>query len=468
MASKCDKSFCSDYMLLKPEEASLVDIFRILFSDDIGKCKFIDCPEGKRPEPFKRRWLIFVSILVLKLLQTVEKPMAWFGSLVEQWINLLSSNGNLLRLVLNFLRGKVIHSNKSTKNFISIVGHIDKRRKLDDNIRHGDGRYYAALSIMASKVSYENKAYIESTVMDQWKMDFVGSYDFWNDYQEKATTQAFIFHDKNDKIIVAFRGTEPFDANAWSTDFDFSWYDIPGLGRVHSGFMKALGLQKNQGWPREQAGDNQQQVAYYAIRKKLKQLLQKNEKAKFIITGHSLGGALAVLFPAILAFHEETWLLKRLDGIYTFGQPRVGDEQFGQILKQHLTKYNIDYYRLVYTFDIVPRLPYDDSTFLFKHLGTCIYYNSFYQGKIVAEEPNKNYFSLIWLIPKIINVSWELIRSFIIPYTRGKDYKEGGLLRFLRVIGLLTAGLPDHCPQDYVNATRLGPSDLYLNFPSSI
>ncbi|CAI9777460.1 unnamed protein product [Fraxinus pennsylvanica] len=121
------------------------------------------------------------------------------------------------------------------------------------------------------------------------------------------------------------------------------------------------------------------------------------------------------------------------------------------------------YIWLVYSFDLVPRLPYNDSTFMFKHFGTCVYYNSFYQGKIVAEEPDKNYFSLRWLIPKIINALWELIRSFIIPYIGGADYEEGGFLRLLRVIGLLTARLPAHCPQDYVNATRLGPLDVYLN-----
>ncbi|CAA3002189.1 probable feruloyl esterase A [Olea europaea subsp. europaea] len=264
--------------------------------------------------------------------------------------------------------------------------------------------------MMAAKVSYENKAYIESTVKEYWKMDFLGSYDF---------------------------------------------------GTAHGGFMKALGLQKNHGWPREQAADKKQEVAFYVIRKKLKQLLQKN--AKFIITGHSLGGALAILFAAILAFHQETWLLERLEGIYTFGQPRVGDENFGEFLKEELRKYNIDYYRLVYCFDMVPRLPLDDSTFLFKHFGTCVYYNSFYQGKILAEEPDKNYFSLRWLIPKIINAIWELIRSFIISYTRGADYEEGGLLRLLRVIGLLTAGLPAHCPQDYFDATRLGPLEVYLS-----
>ncbi|KAL2499678.1 alpha/beta-Hydrolases superfamily protein [Abeliophyllum distichum] len=465
MASDCNKSFSSDYMLLNPDEASLNDVVRILFSSDIGKRKFVDCPEGTR-EPFGRRWIIFVSILAQKVLQKVSKPLARFGSAVEGWLNLVSSNGNSLRLAINSIRGKVIYPEKESATFLSLIGNIDKRVKLDANIGNGDRKYNASLCAMASKVSYENKAYVESTVKDHWKMDFVEFYDLWNDYQQKATTQAFMLQDTNEIIVVAFRGTEAFDADAWSSDFDISWYELPGMGKVHGGFMKALGLQKSLGWPQEQA-KNKPETAYYAIRKKLKEILRENDKAKFIVTGHSLGGALAILFPAILAFHEESWLLDRLEGIYTFGQPRVGDEKFGEFVKGKLEKHNVPYYRFVYSFDMVPRLPYDDSTLTFKHFGTCIYYNSFYQGRVVPEEPDKNYFSLIWLIPKIINAWWELIRSFIISYTKGPDFKEGGVLRFFRLIGLVAAGVPAHCPQDYINATRLGSSDVFLPFLSS-
>lgn len=463
-------------MLLKPEEASVFDLIRILFSGNVERRKFVECPAAQgSDELFRQRWVIFLSILVQKLLKLVSKPLASFGTSFEYWLNLLSSNGNFFRLVFNFLRGKVIIPDEASASYASFVGHADTRLDLDKSIKQRDHRYYSALSIMAAKLSYESKIFIETTVKNHWKMDFLGSFDFWNEYQEKATTQAFMLQDRSedlDLIVVAFRGTEVFDSDAWSSDVDLSWYELPGVGKVHAGFMKALGLQKSSGWPKniEKSPDgiiSRPDVAYYAIREMLRQLLQKNDKAKFIVTGHSLGGALAILFPAILICHEETLLLQRLEGVYTFGQPRVGDDQFGEFMTEKIEKNNIRYYRFVYCNDIVPRLPFDNSALMFKHFGTCVYVDSFYSSKIVEEEPNKNYFSALMVIPKFINAIWELIRSFTIGYRKGDEYKESGLLRFLRVVGLIIAGLPVHYPQDYVNATRLASPNLYLDIQES-
>lgn len=36
---------------------------------------------------------------------------------------------------------------------------------------------------------------------------------------------------KGNAIVVAFRGTEPFSAVDWATDFYFPWWEIPALGR---------------------------------------------------------------------------------------------------------------------------------------------------------------------------------------------------------------------------------------------
>lgn len=78
------------------------------------------------------------------------------------------------------------------------------------------------------------------------------------------------------------------------------------------------------------------------------------------------------------------------------------------------------------------------------------------------EEPDKNYFSLLWLIPKILNAVLELIRGFILPYICGPVYKESCAMTLVRVFGMFIPGLAAHCPQDYNNATRLG------SFPQEI
>ncbi|KAI9165122.1 hypothetical protein LWI28_008269 [Acer negundo] len=465
----CDKGFSCNFMLLKPEEVKFLDLFRILFSSDIEQRKFVDSSEGSTEEYcFRRRWLMFISIIAQKFLLFVAKPFSWIGSVIEFMLNLLSVNRNLGVLLLNLLRGRMIMPDKTSAKFISFIGNLDKRVMLDSSIRYGDVRYFATLSMMASKAAYENRAHIETTVRDHWKMEYLGFYDYWNDYQGKATTQAFLLRDKNDDhdtIVVSFRGTEPFDADAWCSDFDISWYEIKGVGRIHGGFMKALGLQKNTGWPKD---DNNpppprtEPLAYYAIKEILIKELTKNDGTKYVLTGHSLGGALAILFPAVAILHEEKLLLERLEGVYTFGQPRVGDGKFGEFMEKKLRDNGVRYFRFVYGNDIVPRLPYDDTALMFKHFGTCIYYNRHYIGKVVEEEPNKNYFSPLLAIPMMMNAWLELIRSFTIFYTKGPDYREGWFLKVFRVIGLVNPGVSAHSTQDYVNATRLGSSDVFL------
>lgn len=449
--------FCSNYMLLKPEEATAFDLICILFSSNLNKRKFIDSPQGTKAT-FQRRWVIFLTVILQKFLKLISKPFAWVGSTLEHWLNLLSSNGGIIKFIFNFIGGKLITPDEASESYASVAAFSDPRLALDKKIKCGDKRYYPALSMMASKVSYENKNYIESAVKNHWEMEFLGSFDFWNDYQGKALTQAFLFLDKSedsDVIVVAFRGTEPFNAEDWITDIDLSWYELPGVGKVHAGFMKALGLQKGSGWPKYIDKDSGRAFAYYSIRTMLRTLLKNNDKVKFIITGHSLGAALAILFPVILMFHKETLLLERLKYVYTFGQPRVGNAKFGEFVTVNLKKYSIGYYRFVYCNDIVPRVPFDNSTFMFKHFGACVYSNSFYKSKIVDEEPNKNYFSPLCLIPKVLNAYWELIRSFLIGWVLGKEYEEGSFLRLLRVVGLVFPGFSNHMPQDYVNLTRL-------------
>lgn len=207
--------------------------------------------------------------------------------------------------------------------------------------------------------------------------------EFLNDY----TTQAFIFCNKEtdaDLIVLAFRGTEPFNANDWSTDVDLSWLFANKLGNIHLGFLKALGLQDEKsfllGLPTNFNSSEDKPIAYYSVREELRRLVKEHKNAKIVVTGHSLGGALAAIFPALLSYHSQSDILSSYYGTFTYGQPRVGDAIFGAYVTAILRAKS---YRMVYRYDIVPRVPFDAPPLaLFKHFGTCVYYKSWYNAEV--------------------------------------------------------------------------------------
>ncbi|KAK6923044.1 Fungal lipase-like domain [Dillenia turbinata] len=464
----CGETLCCDYRVICLDKVALSDLVLILFSRNIEKIGFVESPQGAE-ESFRHRFFIVVSVMVQKFLQAVKKPLKSIGSAFEYWLNLVSCNQNLGVLLLNILREKVIYPRDISSTFLSTIANLDPRLGLVRN--SADSKYYGALSMMASKISYENEAYIEATVTNQWKMEYMRfGQDFWNVYLGRSSTQAFMLRDRNagsDMYVVAFRGTELFNADDWCSDFDISWYELGDTGKIHAGFLKAIGLQKDCKLPLEIEENNERPVAYYFIRNMLRKLLRQNNQAKFILTGHSLGGALAVLFPAILMLHNEKWMLERLYGVYTFGQPRVGDDVFGEFMKERLNKYGIRYFRYVYGNDVVPRLPFYDSTLRFKHFGTGLYFNSCYKVKILEEDLDKNFILPQYWISMRLVALWELVRSFGMSYRLGVEYRETLFLVLVRIFGLLVPGIPAHTPPDYINASRLVPSHVFLRIQNN-
>ena len=75
---------------------------------------------------------------------------------------------------------------------------------------------------------------------------------------------------------------------------------------------------------------------------------------KLFIAGHSRGGAFAVLAAAAyVAAREQDPSLPELGGVYTFGQPRVGNGPFVEALDAH----DVPLFRFVHRDDPIPHVP---------------------------------------------------------------------------------------------------------------
>lgn len=85
------------------------------------------------------------------------------------------------------------------------------------------------------------------------------------------------------------------------------------------------------------------------------------ENTQIWLTGHSLGGALAVLAAYRLSSRF------KVAGVYTFGQPRVGGICFKQLYDDFAYQVGRKTWRITHPADIVPMVPF--MLGLFKHVG---------------------------------------------------------------------------------------------------
>ncbi|MEY3786555.1 MAG: hypothetical protein RLZ75_762 [Pseudomonadota bacterium] len=156
-------------------------------------------------------------------------------------------------------------------------------------------------------------------------------------------SQLFIGHNGT-AIVIAFRGTTTIQD--WMIDAKIGFTNTPH-GKVHRGFNTAL----DSVWPTLMDTLKQKQIYAQSL----------------WITGHSLGGALATLCAARLSLDEH----KPINGLYTFGQPRVGDRQYSREIDNELKH---RYFRFVNNNDIVTRLPTRLGSY--NHAGSVLFFDS--------------------------------------------------------------------------------------------
>lgn len=197
---------------------------------------------------------------------------------------------------------------------------------------------------------YDKKKEVRSSPFFGEEKPFVfGEGDF---YSSGLVTQFYIASNA-DQVIVAVRGTESTpdwiaDANAKLVPFPEGPVDPAdpnkALTHVHRGFYDAFLFVK---------GKIDQYIVDHGCSNK-----------EFIVTGHSMGGAVATLVAAYLKEKKKSKVM-----LYTYGSPRVGDRTFAQYFNPGY----LWHHRIVNGGDVVTLVPMpgmDINLYLLPLIGT--------------------------------------------------------------------------------------------------
>jgi triacylglycerol lipase len=226
-------------------------------------------------------------------------------------------------------------------------------------------------------------------------------------FNHAATGTQGLILEHADHRVLAFRGTEPSEFVDIQTDLKKALVAFPkdlldaGDVRVHQGFVEALaGV-----WP----------AVIDALR-------AGDPSRPLVITGHSLGGGLAVLAAYALSRQEAPFNVR---GVYTYGQPRAGDGAFAESYDRLL---RLRHWRVVNNRDVVPRLA--PRSMGYAHTGRVLYLDANGRPSI---DPT-TWFQLLDLVPVDAGMDWNSqVREFV------ADHGVAAYIRMLAEIDQATA-----------------------------
>jgi hypothetical protein len=206
---------------------------------------------------------------------------------------------------------------------------------------------HARLGVEAARLAYwpaEKDAQLNADLTASLARIGFDAPSLFNDV-DTGTQGYAAFRAQDGLALVAFRGTEPDAVSDLASDLAFSMLNwVEGSGRVHDGFAKAA--RSALPWVKDWLG-------------------QHTSRQSLLITGHSLGAAIATLVSSVC---KPTTLV-------TIGSPRVGDQAFVESLQ------GIAIHRFVNCCDAVTRVP--PKLFGYEHAGPAIHILS--DGALMAE-----------------------------------------------------------------------------------
>ncbi|KAF7729155.1 hypothetical protein EC973_004923 [Apophysomyces ossiformis] len=205
---------------------------------------------------------------------------------------------------------------------------------------------------------------------------------------------------KDDDVLLVFRGTNPLNIQNFVTNVTIRKKEVKSMGNVHKGFWEAMGNPAPDATLNPaifkielngvslyrtimSAVDAVLQVGKFAVHHLLHHfsdpvdnswigidadvrsrsmfaqaeshildICQRNngQPIRLYVTGHSLGGALATA----KMIQSKSPLMDYFAGLYTYGQPNVGDDQFARSFGSQISSM---IFRHTYNNDIVSRIP---------------------------------------------------------------------------------------------------------------
>jgi hypothetical protein len=172
---------------------------------------------------------------------------------------------------------------------------------------------------------------------------------------------AYIVQSEDGRVVIlCYRGTPPLDLISWALDAEIEPEQVdigragdPLRGAVHGGFYRNVRATRSD-----------------VVKVLLRTLdgrsivpggrgVAKPVEALYI-TGHSLGGAMALLMAMMLRKTQPGTdygrIADKLSAVYTFGQPMVASRQLADDLRQD-TFFGGKLVRYIYNKDVIPQLP---------------------------------------------------------------------------------------------------------------
>ena len=217
---------------------------------------------------------------------------------------------------------------------------LDIPQTIDNNWNNEMYKYL--VNLISFVYDYENKSLVISEKLKTQKVL----------YDKDSKPFGYIFTDDNQNVWIIFRGTMTSSKFEVGNDLYIKQDSISETDkntRVQYGFISIYNLVKNE---------------IYDTLSKL------NGINKIIVSGHSLGAAIATITSYSLFKRGYKKIIS-----YTIGSPRLGNQEF----VDDFNKTDITYYRVINTSDIVPQGPLpvmikDMNIIDYEHCGMLKYF----------------------------------------------------------------------------------------------